>query len=178
MMALNSRVASRYMARTAGSEDAQGLIEYLNMARVELLKWRAWSKGFDRVLQEAKADTEGLPEGYVWQTPFVDFWKPFDPIERRLISLANEIDDLGFDLDELKPFTDEATTFVDPPQGARIGDAIANPKFVTHPATNSSQIAYLEKDLLDWKRQFIRWLEEALRGLDRIIAKVRIQAQT
>lgn len=148
-------VALRHQRRTA----AAPLVTSLKQALLELKKYRAWAKGFNDVLKHAQAI--GLPDGYVWQEEFRDFWAPFQPIERRLIGISDDID-LLTDLD--------LERYIDPPRGARIEDAIRNPKFYDHPQLGSSQIAYPIKNLQQWQGKFSSWVESAIQGMTQILS--------
>lgn len=168
-VALQYRVASRY--RAARTDEAKALIGLLMRARTELQKWKAWSRSFDATLRGSSR--EGLPPGYVWQEGWVDFWEPFDPIERRLLDILSDIEDLGSDHPDLKEYTSEAVGYVEPPKGARIEDAIKGPKFIDHPSTGGSEIAYSERNLKGWDQRFSRWVDSSIRGIDSLANKVK-----
>lgn len=153
-------VALRHQRRTA----AAPLVASLKQALLELKKYRAWVKGFNEVLKHAQSEAIGLPDGYVWQEEFRDFWAPFQPIERRLIGISDDID-LLTDLD--------LERYIDPPRGARIEDAIQSLKFYDHPQLGRSQIAYPIKNLQQWQGKFSSWVESAIQGVTRILSQTQ-----
>jgi len=170
MVAHHLGIPSRVAVRYEQSEGTRELTSGLTKARVELSKWQVWSRGFEDTLREA--DREGLPSGYVWQRDWVDYWEPFDPIERRLLGMLTDLEGLGVDFPHLVPYVDEAVSYLDPPLGGRIEDAIKRPKFGTHPSTGRSEIIYEERLLRSWHLLFTRWLDAAIQGVDSLIEKL------
>lgn len=164
------RVVLRHLV--AAQEDPQvRLSTLLKQARTELQKYKAWSQGFTAALKRAQKGAQGLPVELVWQDEFRDFWEPFWPIENRLLNALEEMENLGASYKDLAKLTKEAGPYLDPPRGARIEDAISNPKFHDHPRLGRSQIAYPKEDLEQWFGKFSTWVDTALRGLSKIIDK-------
>jgi hypothetical protein len=163
LVATRYKVASRY--KTASNEE---LASNFQEALRELKKYKAWVQEFPSTLKDAERSTEGLPEGHVWQAAFVDFWKPFDPIERRLMELYDE---LTINLDDTRLWG-EASHYLDPPRGARIEDAISKPRFFND-ASGKSQIAYPVKILESWYEKFSKWVDESIRGLGAVQAQAK-----
>ena len=155
-------VATRYLAASGATDRVTTL---LRQAEVELKKLRAWGKGFDPVLRSSLQTSRDLPSGYVWQDRFVDYWEPFDPIERRVVDIAGELEGLGLDEPGLKALTVQASQHVYPPRGARIEDAIKDPEFFED-AERQIRIAYTVKNLTSWHRHFMTWVEGSIQGLD------------
>jgi hypothetical protein len=159
-----SRVASRYL-KVAASKELENL---LKDALSELKKWKAWSGGFQFTLKDAQKGAEGLSPGEVWQDEFVAFWKPFDPIERRLIDISDAIVPVLADA----MLWAEVTNYLDPPRGARIEDAISKVLFRDHPK-KGSHIAYTVADLEAWDQKFTKWLDGAISGVNKVKAKAK-----
>lgn len=163
LVATRYKVAARFLE--AGNTELAGNFED---AIRELKKFKAWSGGFDSTLRDAIRSSSDIREGYVWQEQFVDFWKPFDPIERRLMDLSDEIH-LNLDGSGL---WGEASHFLDPPRGARIEDAISQPNFLKD-SKGEERIAYPVAILEAWHKSFSKWVDGAIRGLDVVRKKAR-----
>lgn len=163
LVALRYKVASRYLM--AGNAELAGNFED---AIRELKKFKAWSGGFDGTLKDAILSSTDISKDYVWQEELVSFWKPFDPIERRLMDLSDEI---HLNLDDSRLWG-EASHFLDPPRGARIEDAISRPQFLND-AAGESRIAYAVQTLEAWHKNFSKWVEGAIRGLTAVQKKAQ-----
>lgn len=145
----------------AASETAVLLDEGLQ----ELKKYQAWIRGFDTTLRSAQKDSQGLPSGYLWQDEFVDFWKPFDAIQREVVDLLDRLEEENPEVWKV------AHPLLDPPRQAQIEFAIAKPKFVQLPGEPYSRIAYPEAQLKAWARNFSGWVSKALSGLRALSSK-------
>lgn len=163
LVAIRYKVAARYLA--AGDTELAGNFED---ALRELKKFKAWSAGFDATLRDAIRSSVDTPKGFVWQEQFVDFWKPFDPIERRLMDLSDEI---HLNLDDPRLWG-EASHFLDPPRGARIEDAISQPNFLKD-SKGEERIAYPVAILEAWHKSFSKWIDGAIRGLGAVQKKAQ-----
>jgi len=173
-----SKVATRYLVASRYIEASdEGITDLYQKAQTEVRKWKAWVSGFDSTLRLALRDSEGLPSGYVWQDEFVKFWKPFDPIERRLMDITDLIEDSSLENRSLYAIYNEASMYLDPPRGARIEDAIQHPSFYDHPKYGKSHIAYPIRDLTEWNKKFSKWAEDAIRGLSKVISKAKKKSQ-
>src|SRR5690606_36032485 len=156
LVATRYKVASRFL-EARGAELASNFDDALR----ELKKFKAWSSGFASTLRDSIRASSDIPEGFVWQEQFVDFWKPFDPIERRLMDISDEI---HLNLDDLRLWG-EVSHFLDPPRGARIEDAISQLKFLDD-SKGQERIAYPVATLEAWHKNFSKWIDGAIRGLD------------
>ena len=176
-IALTARVAARYKAGAQDQIAVDAFLTLLGRANIELKKWRSWAKGFSSALREAQKSTGGLPKGYLWQAPFVDFWKPFDPIERRLVDLAKDLEGMSLDNTQLGKSAGKAAQLVYPSRGARIEDAIRGFKFFPNPTTGQEEIAYPATDLESWHKAFMSWVESSIRQTESIERRLRKKLQ-
>lgn len=133
----------------------------LAQTRGELLKMKAWASSFRSTLSDAKADSADAPRGHVWQDHWVDFWAPFDPIQRRLYKLEGSLSRENRDL------ADESDGFFEPPKAARIDEAISHPKFAKR--QGKDHIAYSEKKLVEWHKAFSWWVDYAIRSVESLL---------
>lgn len=153
MTSIATRVAIRHVTAQKGHR------EILQKALQELKKLQSWSRAFPTVLREALKDTEDLPDGYVWQDEFVEYWTPFDPIERRMFDI---LDDLAV----YPEIQGEVEPYLDPPKGSRVTDAISDPLFMVKSENNRPNLAYSVKRLKAWNKNFTRWVQQSIRGVE------------
>lgn len=150
---MSTKVARRFMASSTDS--------ILRKSLGELKKMKAWAGSFNPTLADAKRDSEDAPRGHVWQEPWVDFWAPFDPIQRSLYRLETRLSRMDPNL------ADEADKFFEPPKSARIDEAISHPKFAER--DGKDHIAYSEKKLVEWYRAFDWWVDYAINGVENLL---------
>jgi hypothetical protein len=153
------RVARQHLA----ADDTKALLEE---ALAQLKKYETWSATFDGTLRHALAEApEDLPDNFVWQDDFVEFWAPFTEIQRELFTLYDSIEEINPDVAQ------RVEQHLDPPAKAQIEYATEVTEFFTRKGFGRRQIAYDIRRLQAWHANFTNWLGGAIRSLRGAIAK-------
>lgn len=145
----------------------------LKKAEFELRKYKAWIEDFPAALRAAQQSSTDIPDGHVWQDEFVDYWTPFDSIQRQMYDLDEVLEDIQLEKGDFAHYAEQARRYLDPPRKAQIEYAIANPEFRRHPGQDRDLIAYPETRLVQWFRNASRWVEQALRSLQKVVSKAK-----
>jgi hypothetical protein len=152
---LSHRVAHRHAA-----DEARVLPILFAEALNQLKKYKVWSSSFPEMLRQANHfSREDLGAHFVWQDALIEFWEPFTSIQHELLSLHDGIRDLNRVLGaKIEPY-------IDPPAKAQIEFAIEDPKFFDRLPFDRKQIAYDTRRLQVWHRNFVHWVDLALKAM-------------
>jgi|SRR5688572_3047266 len=131
-------------------------VGYLDEAHAQLLKYRAWVKGFSQTLAEAERVSADLGGQFVWQDELVDFWEPFSVIQGALIALYERLRTVN------PALADMVEAYIDPPHNAQIEFATDGAVFRERQGYPRKQIAYKVDRLRIWHRNFAHWIQLAV----------------
>jgi hypothetical protein len=148
------RVMTRFRRRQAAAkpEDLRPILRQMDTIHGRI---RTWYKGFPTALREARKGTDSIPNGWVWQDPFVGFFEGYDPYQKQLFELGQKLK--AINTSEAKA----AKAAIEPPGGARVNQAIKTIDFATHPETGQDHIIYPEANLGAWRTRFSAWLTKS-----------------
>lgn len=157
---VSERLLSLRVAQRRVADETRVLPILYAEALTQLKKYKVWASSFPDVLRvarlESRADIGGL---FVWQDALIEFWEPFTSIQYELLALYDGVRDLNQALGaRIEPY-------IDPPAKAQIEFAIEDPKFLQRPEFDRKQIAYDTRRLRAWYRNFVHWVNLALRGM-------------
>jgi hypothetical protein len=150
-------VARRFIAAQDPNKALRGVL-------VELKKLQAWTRGFDAAYRASQKSSEGAPDGYVWQDDWVEFWYPFNPIQRKLYSYQESLEALGGD------YATDVEAYIEPPRAARIDEVLDNPKFAERDGVD--HIIYSKKDLQEWYKAFSWWVDYSVKGVQTLLKEI------
>lgn len=145
----------------------------LNDALQALSGLESWFKSFAGVLRQAEQDTEGLPDGWVWQPPFVKFFEGADVFESQLREIDDRLAGIYYDQGKKGDIANAARGDIRQPRKAQIGHAIGALDFFVHPKLGKDTIAYDVKRLKEWAAAYDKWLADAARGLKANLKKAQ-----
>jgi len=150
-------------ARTKGFKPTLARADRV-MSRVE-----EWGKQFSGVLRQAKTENEGAPNGWVWQTPFISYFKGFDVYQSQLRDLDYTMEGLAISSD---PFADQAAEARNATKGpgrvGRISHAISDLDFAYDPVAGDERLLYRVATLEGWHRAFMKWVSNSKARLKRL----------
>lgn len=161
---------------TAGPDE---LIPTLEAAEGIYMDLHKWVHGFPAVLRAAERDTDGLPDGWVWQDHFVRFFQAYDDLEARITNLDEGLQDIALEQPALSDIAKVArTATTEPPLKARVSYAIGDFQFFERAGRDA--IAYETDILKEWALAFSHWVGSSLRVLKAEIREGtrRIQNET
>jgi hypothetical protein len=153
------RVARQHLA----ADDTKPLVEE---ALAQLKKYQAWSSTFERALKYARREAGTLPENFVWQDTFVDFWAHFTETQHELLALYDSIAEINPDVAR------QVEGHLDPPEKAQIEYATELTEFFTRDGYQRKEIAYDLRRLLAWHVNFESWVDSAIRGVRLALTKL------
>jgi hypothetical protein len=158
------RVVWSFKKAAQGSELANELEQGLGV----LKRMKLWHSKFPQVL--ARASTEGVPKGWVWQDAFVTYFEDGEGLQNELRMVDTALEDIAGDDAVLASLARDGTS--EPPRPARIDHAIS--KFDFFPdAKGEDNIAYDIGTLQEWARSFGSWMGSSTRVLQGTLQKVR-----
>jgi hypothetical protein len=139
------------------SSEASVIVDHLLSG---LRKYEAWAKSFPALLTQARA-VDGAPLGSVWQDELVDYWGPFDAIQKEMFELSDDLQSVLEDSGRIGVWK-AIEKDLDPTHDAQIEFATAEGAFVDLPGSRS-RIAHPVRRLEAWHRNFTRWVAGAIR---------------
>lgn len=146
------RVKIRFRRRLAAAkpEDLEPTLKQLSIIHDRI---QTWLRGFPSALQEARKGTENIPQGWIWQDPFIGFFETYDLYQKQLYDLGRKLNSLALVFPEAK----QAKFAVEPPRDARVNKAIGTIDFAQNPETGEDHIVYPEGLLKGWYKEFSDW---------------------
>lgn len=159
----------------AGPEDLLPTMEAAVAAHADL---RQWVNQFPNVLRASLQETQGLPDGWVWQDRFVKLFQGYDAIEERLRTLDDRLEDIYLNQDWVSDIANVArSATAEPPPRARVSYAINDFQFFEHPHIGRDHIAYDVDTLKEWATAFEKWVTDSVRMLQVEMRKAKRRIQ-
>lgn len=141
---------------------------------------QGWIRRAPRVLADAKRNAKGLPDGWVWQDPFVRYWEGFETYESDLQDLDSKLDDVYLNVDFLSDVANQARDATNLPRKGQIEYVLNSFKFFPNPDGRGDHIAYQVKAIEEWASAFEKWSNDSVRLLKTLSGKAqrRIRRRT
>lgn len=162
------RVSTRFRRKILAAK-AKGFQPTLGKTQRVLAQLKGWFRQFPSTLRRAKAENEGAPRGWVWQAPFIAYFKRFDIYRSQLRDLDYTMEGLAVGPDPSAPLAGEARKATKgPPRKGRVSYAIGKIDFAFDPTAGEEGLIYPVPRLEEWATAFSSWVKKSEALLDRL----------
>ncbi len=167
------RVSTRFRRKILAAR-AKGFQPTLAKTQRVVAQLKDWVRQFPSTLRQAKAEGEGAPRGWVWQAPFIVYFKRLDIFRDQLRDLDYTMEGLASGPDLSAPLADKARKVTKgPPRKGRVSYAIGKIDFAFDPTVGEEGLIYQEARLQEWAGAFTSWATKSEALLDRLEREAR-----